>query len=326
MALLIGGSPSTGSSLLRRILNRHSKVFCGSETALFSKEELYEKWGKQSPRLFRKYFAGLRSAGWHHLRGIIIDNEYSISNEELKQLLYASNSFPDFAEVFYMKSMKEESKMIWAEKTPSNVFCFNKFLKSFPGSKVIHIVRNHEDTIASLINRGMHVYDACVIYLLNTTAGLEYINKPTCLTIQYENLVTDPGTIVPQLCQFMEIPFESSMLDPDQQKLPNDYMEGWKYRETASIQSGSIGRFKQLDDRERNDITCLMYRLRSALDTTYKSIPELADKMSYDIQPEAADYSLSFNLERHMILDRTKRTLKGSYFNHFNYPVYVERK
>ena len=51
MPILIGCSPSTGSSLLRRILNRHSQVFCGPETSLLTKKGFYSDWDLYKNRI-----------------------------------------------------------------------------------------------------------------------------------------------------------------------------------------------------------------------------------------------------------------------------------
>ena len=65
MAVLIGGSGSTGSSLLRTILNRHPLIFSGSELNFFNKKQLYYNWNKYKTRVLTKNnFYCLYTTGW----------------------------------------------------------------------------------------------------------------------------------------------------------------------------------------------------------------------------------------------------------------------
>jgi len=122
MSVLIGCSPSTGSSLLRRILNRHPELFCGSETSLFAKKELYTDWRKAKPKITRTSVMGLSNAGWHDLIGVTLDDDYPWTKPELKRLIKSSNNFLSLADHFYEPILKREGKSKWLEKTPSNAF------------------------------------------------------------------------------------------------------------------------------------------------------------------------------------------------------------
>ena len=51
MAILIGCSGSTGSSLLKTILNRHSQIFAGPEAGLFAFPQVYDNWEKYKHQL-----------------------------------------------------------------------------------------------------------------------------------------------------------------------------------------------------------------------------------------------------------------------------------
>ncbi len=325
MAILIGGSPSTGSSLLRRILNRHTSVFCGSETSLFTKKPLYKDWTANKHRLFRRSIAGLHNAGWHHFNGFILDDDYPYSKDDLKPLIEESDaSFHEFIVQFYKPILKNSTKTIWAEKTPSNVFVFMEFLSAFPDGKTIHIVRHPLDTIASLINRGMSVFNACSVYLLNTAEGLTYEDNPKSHLVKYEDLVLQPENTVKELCSFLNIPFELDMIEQQEASDGNDYMEGWRYKETGLIGSASIGRFDSIDKQLQNEILFILDQLNSKLRSEYSSILNIAAYLKYQLPDYESDTSQGINLSLLLKKDALLRNLKASYFNASNYPLYVK--
>ncbi len=67
--VIMGGSGSTGSSLLKNILNRNSKIFAGTETSLFCKKGIYFNWSSAKSRLLKRGVRGLRNFGFHIYNG-----------------------------------------------------------------------------------------------------------------------------------------------------------------------------------------------------------------------------------------------------------------
>ena len=65
MQVIMGGSGSTGSSLLKNIMNRHQEIFAGGETAFFAKKMIYDNWLKARSRILKRKLFGLRNFGWH---------------------------------------------------------------------------------------------------------------------------------------------------------------------------------------------------------------------------------------------------------------------
>lgn len=323
MATLIGGSPSTGSSLLRRILNRHSELFCGSETALFTKKEFYNNWNESKHLIFKKGRPGLKSASWHHYNGIIIEDDYYLDDETVLDAVNDSNNLnlKDFSRAFFAKALIINNKSEWIEKTPGNTFVFGDFLNLFPSGKCIHIVRSPLDTIASLVNRGTSVFNAVSLYLLNSSAGLAHYTNPRVLTIKYENLVDNPRAAVERVCQFLGYSFEEEMLIPTGDETGPDHMKGWAYKETENIGNKSIGRFEKLEADLQEEIVKMAATLKSRLVENIHSVKEIANAMEYHFpQSSATSPSTAY---KSILKDKVVRDLKKSYFRSYNYPIHV---
>ena len=107
MQVIMGGSGSTGSSLLKNILNRHHDIFSGGETAFFAKKMIYEKWKKARPRVLKRKLFGLRNHGWHIYNGTdLLQQEYLWDEVDLEAALMTSSSLKEFTSIYYEKAMK----------------------------------------------------------------------------------------------------------------------------------------------------------------------------------------------------------------------------
>ncbi len=320
---MIACSPSTGSSLLRRLLNRHSKLFCGPESSLLSKDELYANWSLHKNRLLSKRFFGLKERGWHHFRGINIDKEFGVSEKDFHHLLQESNAFDSFLKGFFKFPLLKYDKELWIEKTPSNAFTAKLFLEYFKGGKLIHITRNPYDTIASLVSRGMSVYQSSAVCLLNTCELLKLQNHSSHFLIKFEDLIFYPEKNLTNLLGFLGYEFESQMLVSDDHFNENNYIEGWKYKETDPIGKNSINKFDTLTKDKQREIILTMQVLQSKLHVNINSFEGICKNLNYNYRSEEVNPSFKFKLRFEMLMDKIKRTLGLRYFNAFNFPLLI---
>ncbi len=326
MACLIIGSPSTGTSLLRRILNRHTEIFCGSETSLFAKSVLYNDWNKHKNKLMWPRRWSLVNDGWHHMRGITIEDDYNISGPEIRSLIKRHSTFDSFLHEFFNYVLEQADKSYWIEKTPSNAFTGKEFLSSFTSGKVIHIVRHPLDVIASLVIRGMDAYNAVCTYLCNTSSAMRGNDSISYHIIKYEDLVLDSQSTLEGLLLFLGYDYQSNMLDtqPKAEKGATK-MKGWKYEETAKIGQGSIGRFQELTKDQQKQIACYIRLLRCTINDDLASVMSLADILQYDMSnlPDLTISKDQLSLASTIKKDMRKRSWKKAYYNSSNYPIYV---
>ncbi len=326
MRVMIACSPSTGSSLLRRMLNRHSLIFCGSETSLLAKKSLYRSWKFNKWRLTRSFPFGLVDAAWLHKRGLSLDEEYPVGRSELELMIKNNTTYQEFVDSFFNKVLEHESKQFWIEKTPSNALSASAFIHEFNCAKLIHICRDPYDTIASLMNRGMDVYNACAVYLINTSALLE-IDSGNMHLCSYEDLVGDPQKVLTGILEFIGLKFEESMLDSDKMAKGVTQMKGWKYDETAKVGKESIGRFSKMDTSVQHQIATAINTMRLGSDVKHTSIAQICETLSYDMRDTGIkDLNTLKRLRKIRSKDLFQRTVKLSYFRLFNYPIQIEHE
>jgi len=246
MPIIIGGPPSSGSSLLSVILNRHSKIACIQESHLLTKEKLHLSWHKMK----KKIKAGsLHSPGWHQYSNV------DLPNQEVSQfdtILESATSISEFANLYFSEVARNNSKEIWAEKTPANVYFFHRIANDLFKSQFILTIRDPYDVIASLIQRGKSNIDAVSLCLLNMGIGFIQSKSIPMHLMRYEDLVQTPNSSIQELCRFLNIDFELTMLDSSEK--PAVKMEGWNHYEDGPIKSDSINRFDKLAVEQQKQI------------------------------------------------------------------------
>jgi hypothetical protein len=328
MIVLMGGSGSTGSSLLKNILNRHPSIFAGEESNYFCKRELYLNFTKNKKRIPHRGILGLKNFGWHIYNGIdLVDNHNPITNEELYNLIDQSDTFAALSQSLKEHFTSERKEQIWLEKTPANASSFSTFLSHFPEGKVIHITRHPLDTIASLISRGYDLFYATGIYLINTASAMNVMNHERSLLVQYENLIQNSEREINRICDFLGVERDLTILKSKQENVPNSKLDGWTYDETENIGKKSIGRFEQLNPQTKSDIIHAINTIKVSpqgcrlFDINLTSIPEIARSLNYSlplIQTEAAK-----SLKKSMYFDRLRRMFRG-YKTGFTYPLTIQ--
>jgi len=240
-AIFIGGCGRSGTTLLRELLNRHSRIFCGPETSFFGLP------------------FGTRN----------IANMWGIAVNDLDSEVAKHENLVSFVEWFFDKQMTQAGKLRWADKTPNNVRAVSTILTQFPNARFVHLIRDGRDVACSLrnhprekiingkviANRVNRPISQCAArWLHDTSAGLVYREHPRYIELNYEKLVEDPESSLKKLCDFIGEEFEPRMLDAGRPG-GDEYSAGRFVNNPNSgdrIQRGSIGRWKNdLDTKER---------------------------------------------------------------------------
>jgi len=200
-AIFIGGCGRSGTTLLRELLTRHPSIACGPETSMFglpfNVDNIVQAW--------------------------ILDHD------EVQRGVDSASNLIDFAGWFYEKYLlRVEKKPRWADKTPNNVRVTGKLLTWYPQSRFIHMIRDGRDVVCSLrhhpkertvngqivkINRTNPISQCAARWLNDTAAGIPFRNHPRYLEVRYEDLVDETEFELRRICNFIEEPFLSEMMN-----------------------------------------------------------------------------------------------------------------
>ena len=194
MLVLLGNSPSSGSTLLSELLDSTPLSMSGEELGLFANKKFYlEHTTAESESSFSKSVYVSRNGLFN--KGL---SSYGLTRRDVSVMLSKANSPKNFVELFHQhfKEFRNKEADIWFEKTPQNLTCISEFLEMFPDSFFIHIVRNPLHVYSSLIKRGYPEYIALCTWLIDVASFFRYRNHNRVLCIKYEDLLEKPYDIV----------------------------------------------------------------------------------------------------------------------------------
>ena len=289
MIVNICASGSSGSTLLSHILNRHPDIFSGRELGLFSKNILFENFDLIKKRKYLVKMFGISSRPYFDERSIFRNlKSFNLNREEVWKLLEYSKNLNDFVyslkKIILEKQTKE--KIIWAEKTPENIFLIKYFLKCFPSEKIIHIVRDPRDVIISLMGRGISLLYAAETWLSSVASIQPFVNNTNVLEVKYEELVRASDQVIKSICIFLGIPFYDDMLNENENEhKKNDYFTSWKNTPGSKISTGSLNRYKNSDIKFNNIFKMRISDEFATLQGIKRyTIIELMEKYDYKIE------------------------------------------
>jgi hypothetical protein len=116
----------------------------------------------------------------------------------------------------------EQGKHIVLEKTPQHIFYLEPITHYFPNSKIIHLIRNGQDVVASLYEATHHFpqywdgvwgLDKCIDWWNKSIQiSQQYARHPNHILIRYEQLLEDTETVLQNLCQFLQLNYHPEMI------------------------------------------------------------------------------------------------------------------
>jgi hypothetical protein len=214
--IFILGVPRSGTTLLRTILDSHSRIACGPETPWL---------GGHQPRSIMELWRFLREDPHGYVAS------YGRPGEAVTA---AARRFVDDLLSGYARA---RGKSRWAEKTPDNALYVDFLLTLFPRGRFVHLVRDgldvalstcvieeHRRGISGFLERHLglgpavppvenNLFNAILKWshwnrlIERSLAGREH------LRVSYERLVTEPEATVRGVTDFIGEPFEPAMLD-----------------------------------------------------------------------------------------------------------------
>jgi hypothetical protein len=198
--IVMGGAPRSGTTLLRRLLDRHPAICAGAETKLFVPAAFNLAWLAES---------------------------YAVPLEDLEAMRGAAASQASFIDAFAARVCAATGRARWAEKTPQNIRYLDWILDRFPEASVIHVIRDGRDVVCSmrehpdwrwvdgawrkvLVRRPLAWY--AERWVEDTAAGMARRQDGRYVEIRYEDLVADPAVALRAICEHVAVPVDAPWL------------------------------------------------------------------------------------------------------------------
>jgi Sulfotransferase family len=209
----IFGCGRSGTSLLSRMLDAHSRIAVPFES------HLYDRFYPLAQR-----YADLRDpARRARLVEKILRTEHMrewTPPPSLQETLAAVRR-PDFhgiVEALLGTWTRAGGKYRWGEKTPDHTLWWRTILVGFPDLQVIHLIRDGRDVALSFRAAPFgpkHVYYQArrwIQYLSAAEEAQAVLGDAAFLTVRYEDLVAEPERELRRICAFLGEEFTPGML------------------------------------------------------------------------------------------------------------------
>ena len=228
--IVIGGSPRSGTTLLRRTFDRHPGLCCGPESSLFLPSRLN--------------LAAL-AAG------------HGLPEDELRAVLAAASSQGAFVDAFAEMYLAARGRPRWAEKTPLNIRHLDWIMERWPDARIVHVVRDGRDVVCSMREHPDRrwvdgrwvkeltpkpVEEYARRWVSDTASGMRWRADPRYLEVRYEDLVREPSVTLRRVLTFLGEPFDPGLLAVDQAVDPATGTTG-RPDAAGAITTTSMGRW-----------------------------------------------------------------------------------
>lgn len=208
--IFVGGLPRSGTTLLQNILDCHPDVLGGPE---------FDRIPNIAD-LRRKLLASIETKR--------ID--YYLTRDQVNE------SIGGLIESLLLPTANRYGKTFLSEKTPWNILVFPDLLETMSRARFIHVIRDPRAAINSMIRVAAKAKERDVrapdfttnIYLALYYAESVYKIADICtqmaparfMTVKFEDLVIDTGKESRNICQFLNLPWDESMLFPGNKQHP----------------------------------------------------------------------------------------------------------
>lgn len=258
--IFIVGCCRSGTTLLQSLLASHPEI------ASFPESKFFVDLVWMPEERSRRYALGLVSK---QLRATLESFLDEVDHPELKRKLPRLPLINS-----YIRSFKEilaeltqlQGKSTWLEKTPEHLWRLKYIETYMPEAKIIHIIRNGMDVIASIYDLAQRhpnhwgqrykTLDSCIQRWTDDIAIThQYVGKPNHTLIHYEQLVDNPTDEIKRLCQFIGVPFEASMIENYRHTSSQlvRSRETWKASNQQSIQNTNSQKFFSVFTPQQQD-------------------------------------------------------------------------
>ncbi len=204
------GAARSGTGLLGAMLNTHSEVRMLHETGFVPG---LAEMIRSEPMTVERVIKVMAAAGPLEKQGV--------SEEGIRRRLTELDDLKAAAvlRTFYEAAAETAGKPRWGDCTPSYLKRMRRIQRALTEARFIHVVRDGRDTLAAKpagINTGAAIATGQRWSKKVRSARQQEHLMDYFLEIRYEDLVSDTEATLRTVCEFIELPYEPGMADPEE--------------------------------------------------------------------------------------------------------------
>lgn len=248
--VIVLGSPRSGTTLLRRLLNAHPSIGSPPETNLLSAAARFIEEVPMAGGVTIGVLSGLAFSGFEtqdtleRLREFIFGFFREIAKGSGKPVWAEKSGFDSFHVDGVQRICTDKVRYVCISRHPLDTICSIKELTDKMG---VFLPELHEyvRTYPSLLEAFAHAWKDLNDRLLR----LADENPDTVFSLRYEDLVSDPAPILERLFSFLGMPVDVEPILAEGLGSQDAVGLGdWKTYQKRTIDASSVGRWASLDD------------------------------------------------------------------------------
>lgn len=275
--VFVVGCSRSGTSIVQKKVSEEFNLWTLPETAYFLKERV-----SIVNRLEAFFNFSSKRRGYNLISTGVLNKVYLFLKFFLSEL-YLQGVFGFFSSVFsrrgdivfFLRSMDKNSIRSrsngWVEKTPMHFYCIDEIVDRIPSAKIIFVLRDPVDTIASIIDRSIRYPDRGFEHQLCPSYGVKiwndsvkackkYIDRSNVLVITYGGFCENLSESVSDLSSFVGL--NKSAIKKKYQLASDD--EVWKSGLSSDVKVSQSKREAVLSAEQityiNNNVDWLSYR------------------------------------------------------------------
>lgn len=159
----------------------------------------------------------------------------------------------------------DEGKAGWVEKSPTHYAYLDFLERDVPGARFLHVVRPGTEVVASLNDAARRFpgsfweryftdVDQC-IECWNRAVQItrSRLGKPEHLLLRFENLLADPAGVMNSVCDWLEVPFDETMLTSYGQQIESLRLPTETWKDGVAQPLVATDKFEQLFDSSEQE-------------------------------------------------------------------------
>src|SRR4051812_10983979 len=209
---IIVGSPRSGTTLLRFMLDSHPELAIPPETGFLS---LGLKIKGTGNKLRDEFFRVVVN----YPKGNPSWPDFEIPEPEFRAALMQIEPFTiaDGFREFYKMYAARFGKARWGDKTPHYCFELDTIRRALPEARFVHIIRDGRDVALSLremwFSPGWRIEAQASSWLKCVSAARRAGRRqPDYLEVRYEDLILNPRETLRRVCTHIDLAFDEEML------------------------------------------------------------------------------------------------------------------
>ncbi len=218
----IVGVQRSGTTMLSVLLGNHPDIYMEDKVKAFRLIASYQNMVDLLPHNLNLDTEDFQQ--W------IIDNDKSIRLGELMKsdAISGAQNYREVISKAINHRLIQSKKKVWGDKAPNLQHYISDLLMLIPNAKIIHIVRDGRATAASMTKRTYrNLKLSAQMWVDGNLCGLvnqQVFGEEQYKIIKYEDLVSNPEKEMEQVCGFLNLTYDSSVV-----KLGNRSIDGNEY-------------------------------------------------------------------------------------------------